>query len=360
MQIGKSSHTRGLLTAAGYDLWAMNCALPDRILNAQTPDYCEIGASFLDIGQSILHAEGKMTGSLPKRQLLEAAFSTGSLPAGTGDALGFALLHHFEAMLDTLAGIRHESTLINYRENERARLENIVPMQDLPRGGRAESITTTMEIPETFRGIRKALVGMFDEQDLIDFPWLAPEVARLLAVAARNFMSDMSWKPLLANDDLADGTEFFHADRGNTHVRALDETNLFATLASMNTQRSNGESTGHRAKYLVVAEALLGTARKLAHNIQLNDGGDLIVRSDPRIDNGMTDPITGEVITGDPTRWFLFAGNMPAVEVSLMTKNPVVNTWMLKEGTFGLGWAMNWSMGCVGIDPLAAQRCQAA
>lgn len=351
-------HCCGLLHAAGYNLAGISSlqAIAPEPEALESRGY-DLGAGLAEVGRAYFRGIGDFS-QRSTRDLLEAAISSVGLVSGVGESINTAFLEAYQATTHALEGIVLETELRNYQINERYRLENLTKLQDLPRGGQCQDVSAMMEAPETFRGIRKALVGRFDEQDLADFPWLLPEVAKLIGIAARNFYTAQAWKPLLANDDLADGTAFFAASRGNDADQVLDEANLAATVASMHVQRQNGEFTGHRATYLVVAEALRHAARKLVRQIDLADDEDLIVRSDPRIDAGMTDPVTGEDIPGNPTRWFVFA-SVPAVELSLLDPTPQISTWKLKEGQFGLGWGLNWSIGSVGIDPRAAFRRQA-
>lgn len=352
-------HCCGNLIAAGLDPWSMNLGFP-------IPDQHEIeaagyteGATPIDVGRTIHISRGANSESSSSQDAIEAAFSSLELPAGMGDSLNFATIEQYQATPDSLSGIYAESEMENYRTNERYRPESETPMQDLPRGGHAEDISFNVGDPETFLGRCKAIKGKFDKTDLHNFPWLLREVAKLGATKASNFKMAMLWKPLLANDNLADGTPFFDASRGNTAgATALTEINLAAKIAAMNTQQSGDESTGHRAKYLIVAEALGYTARKLARQIKLDDDEDLIVRTDPRIDNGMIDPLTGSTIAGNATAWHLFAGNLPAIELSMMTPQPEVTTWTKngEDGEYCLGWSMQWTLGSVGIDPKAAAR----
>lgn len=352
-------HCCGNLIAAGLNPWSMDLPFP-------VPEHHEIeaagyseGSTPIDIGRSGEIGRGANPIHISDQQAIAAAYSTVELPAGMGDAINAALIEQYQATPDSLAGIYAESEMENYRTNERYRPESETPMQDLPRGGHAEDISFDVGSPELFLGRCKALKGKFDKTDLHNFPWLLREVAKLGSTKSANFKLAMLWKPLLANDNLADGTPFFDASRGNfAAATALNETNLAAKIAAMNLQQSGDESTGHRAKYLIVAEALGFTARKLARQIKLDDGEDLIVRTDPRIDNGMVDPLTGSTIAGDATAWHLFAGNMPAIELSMMTPEPEVTTWTKngEDGEYCLGWSMQWTLGSVGLDPKAAAR----
>lgn len=239
-----------------------------------------------------------------------------------GVALGDTLSAAFEAVLlssyseaaDTTDGWVSVSDAINYRTQERYRLASAADLHPVPRGGKAADVEVCAT-KSTVRVAKYARHLVIDEQDIVDAPQafdLHKPIFAEMGRASRRLRPDLVYSLILSNPDLADGTAWLHNDRGNYGTGALATATLGAGIAALESQTqetSDGDAVplGLPAAYLVVPPSLRRTAAVLLREQSLGQGSDIQLVSEPRLELGVTDPVSGTFYAGSSTAWMLLA-----------------------------------------------------
>ena len=94
-------------------------------------------------------------------------------------------------------------------------------------------------------------------------------------------------------------------------------------------------------------------------NAQLDDQENITLRSDSRLDNGVTNPITGASVSANSTQWFLAAGPNRTIEVGFlqgMNRRPVIREYMLQQGRWGIGFDVSHDIGAKALSHLGLYK----
>lgn len=322
--------------------------------------------SALEICREALRVAGRAeagAGYSPE-EVVRAAVSTGEVSGLFTTNAAARLLEAYEAGGDSTRGWTRETDVADFKTNERHRLEAGAALQKLPRGGTAEHGERSSAL-ESYKIARFARQWVMDEQDIIDNN-LSPllDMPEEFGAAALQLRPDLVFSILLANANMRDGVALFHAaTHGNLQTgSALAAATLGAGKTLMNTQTENGRPLGIFAKVLLVPEALDWTARQLVSSAEIRDGGasaqygtmnpaagQFAVVADSRLDNGVTDPVSGTVHAGSATTWFLAANSgRHTIEVGYRAgtgRLPVVRSYPLSGGQWGIGFDVNMDIG---------------
>jgi len=122
----------------------------------------------------------------------------------------------------------------------------------------------------------------------------------------------------------------------------------------MESLTQNGQSVDARPRYLVVPSELRGLALRL--NRDMNNP--LIVRSDSKLSNGVTDPVDGTVYAGSATSWYLSATAAPVEFGYLETRLPRIRSANLTQGAWGINFDIIFDVGsaAVGFNGIQANQ----
>lgn len=269
------------------------------------------------------------------------------------------MVEGWEAIEDTTDWCTTEQ-LTNYKENSRVRVEhdeshNLSPT---PRGSTAKHVSVETASTESYNGYRFARQMVIDEQDIEDDNvTMLRDMPMRLGMAARRLRPDLVYYELLSNPELADGDNLISATRGNNGTDALDSAALGTACAWLRTQTENNVEMGIVPGWLVVAPALEETARKLLKDREIeNDGGALKLRVEPRLQNGVTDPLTETTVSGTTTQWYVIGRNHPTIEVGQLSDRPGFRRYQLEQGRWGLGFDLSWTIGVKAIAASAIYR----
>lgn len=306
--------------------------------------------------------------------------STAALSAVFTTNVNSELLQSYQVTPDSTGdGWVRESDVSDFRVNERARMENGGALKKLPRGGEAEHATYS-DIVESFKIARYAAQFLIDDQDIQDdnFGGLTGFVPADMGVAARQVRPDLVYSILMGNPDMRDSVALFHAaTHGNLNTSAaLAVATLKAGRAAMRVQQENGRNLNVMPKFLIVpptleddADTLLHSrllitgesSTKAANNPNANKG--LVVVTDARLQNGVTDPTDGTGATvhaGSTTSWFLSAvSSSHTIECAYLRgtgRAPQIRPFVLSEGRWGLGWDVKMDVGAKALDWRGMQK----
>jgi hypothetical protein len=322
---------------------------PERAYGAKIAQLAEdrfggAGCGVVAAAKQVLDILGEST-ALDNLGMIEAAFS-GATGAAIFDGLVNSLVVEPFRTGDPTTGWVREVEVDNFKSNIRIRREQVEQLKLLARGETAEHLQPEFSTSETYNADRFARQFVVDAQDLADDDIHAlSEPARLFGGASLALKRDLVFTAMLANADLSDSVALFHATHSNLNTSAaLSESNLDAGISAMLNTQENSRPVDAIAKFLVVPPALLGLAHRLNRNMSLP----LSVRSDTRLENGVTDPVSGTEYAGSATSWYLSAAAGP-IEFGFIDSNrPRVTSWPLTRGAWGLGYGINFDVG-VGV-----------
>ena len=237
----------------------------------------------------------------------------------------------------------------------------------LPRGEVAESATATAD-SEQYSIARFAKSFVISDEDVVSDNIAALiGLPRSLGIAAGELRSDLVYSILLANAALdADSIALFgaatHANL-DTASSALSASTLEAGIARVAKQKELGRDLNLRVTHLIVPSALKITGAQILHNAQLDDSENITLRSDSRLDNGVTNPITGASVSANSTQWLLAAGKNRTIEVAFLSgtnRRPVLREWMLTQGKWGIGFSVSLDIGSKALSFLGLYKSTGA
>lgn len=325
--------------------------------------------NMLDFARAALRLAGR---TVPDNvdDLIHRAVSTATLTAVFSTSVNMQILQSYLGIEDSTRGWCFETDPADFKKIERGRLTKGTGLKKMARGGSPADITFGDETEEYKLG-RYAGHFVIDEMDFIDdsFGATSPHTTRELGELCAEVRPNLVYSILLANAAMRDSVALFHATHGNLKTSsALSADTLRIAKASMAQQTENGRSIRTAMRYLLVPEALDFTGRQLVTSAELYQTGGAAVNgtanphrgaftvvSDPRLDNGVTDPDTGAVHAGSETTWYGAAAAGPhTIEVGYRRgtgRAPRMETYAItgKDG-WGMGWKANMDIGAKAID----------
>lgn len=271
----------------------------------------------------------------------------------------------FDATTDTTAGWTSEADNLTLKRTPRTRPSNLTPLKKRGVGATAEHVEFEAVSEDTRLG---EYTGLFevDQQDIINdqFGALDQTTPRMMGEAAARLRLDLVYSVLLANAAMRDGTALFHADHANLLVTSsLGDTTLESAVAAIATQTERGAPLNLRGRYLIVPQALERTAASLVRAAELADSSATqppVVRSDSRLDNGVTDPATSTTHSGSASTWYLATQGANTIEVQYLAganRLPEIRSGFLNKGQFGVWFDVSHWIGAKAIDWRGLVKC---
>lgn len=331
--------------------------------------------SLVDICREALRLSNR---SIPHDQddMIRRALSTATLSAIFSTSINMQILQAYLGLEDSTRGWCSEADIDDFKPVDRGRLTKASGMGKLARGAEARQIEFGDAV-ESYKIARYAGQFTIDEQDIIDdtLGGLSEHTPKELGELAAELRPNLVYAILLANANMRDGKTLFHADHGNLETSAaLAALTLKTAKANMALQTENGRQISNAMRYLIVPENLEFTASQLVNSAELrnqstssHDGtanphrGQFEVRHDPRLDNGVTDPDTGQTHSGSETTWFGASGRH-GIEVGYRRgtgRAPRIDTFALTGARWGIGWKCNMDLGAKAIDWRGLQKATA-
>lgn len=302
------------------------------------------------------------------------AFSTSSLSYVFTTSVNAELLAGFmDADDSTGGGWVREVDVANFKTQERTRMQKGGALELLPRGGTATHADYE-DLQETYKIARYAKQFVIDEQDIVDdnFGGLSGYVPREMGDAAASLRPDLVYTVILANAAMRDSIALFHASHSNLNTTAtLAIATLSTARKNMQIQTENSRNLNINAKFLIVPPALVDTAWGLANSEILIDGtatatqgnknphwkAGILVVTDARLENGVTDPTdpTGATTnSGSATTWYMASeAKNHTIEVGYLRgkgRRPYVRSFTLDRGQWGIGWDVEMDLGAKALD----------
>lgn len=290
------------------------------------------------------------------------------------------LLQGYTDFTDSTTGWCSESDVNNFLTNERDMMGKFGNLKRVVKGRPAEHLDTS-DWKESYKISRYGGQFVVDEQDIINDRFGAIEQVSPLdmGLASAQLRPNLVYYIVLANAALdVDGGTLFnttavttaggHANKGTG--TALSATQLQVILAAMGKVRMNGRPLNIRGRYVIVPqdlkfvaditvlsqERIIAAASGGTYN-PLKDLG-LTIRFDDRMGvAGVTDPITGTAQAGTATNFLVTAQpgeeGAKTIEVGYRRgtgRAPMVRSFVLDKGQWGVGWDINMDIGAKALD----------
>lgn len=322
--------------------------------------------AMLDLCREAVRLDGKMAPPSGRSDLIEAAFSGSTLTDIFTTNVSAVLLAAYNEIGDTTQGWTSTTDVADFKSNERPRMSVGPDLELLPRGKEAKHMERD-DTAESYSIARYAKQFVVDEQDIIDDRLNAlSDTPQMMGRAAARLRPDLVYAILLANANLtATGRALFNATDGNLDTgSALAASTLQAAITAIQTFQENSVNLNLMATHVIVPQTLRFTGRQLLRSAELgrDDEGptmnpivaeNLTLVSDARLDNGVTDPASGTAQTGSTTDWYTVAAAAHTIEVAYLRgtgRAPVVRSFMLDKGTWGMGWDVKLDIGAKALD----------
>jgi len=304
--------------------------------------------TFPDLAVAVLRQRGD---ELPENDsdLCRTAFATVEGAGALASMVNGAVLEGYRGAGDSLAGIYSVVPLPNYLATELAQISVHPRLEAVGRGQVAPMVEWGVSTNASFRLVRFGCQFCIDEQDFEDTARLSVyQVAmREVGRAARRTLADLLYSVLLSNPPMADGAPCFDAAHGNLGSAGFEPgvTDGCAAIAGQVGADADDVPVhlGLTPRYVVASPQWWANARAVAAKFVLNDGQDLIVRSDSRLGTaGVENPTTGELIAGNGTNFLVAApGDQAACLVLGLLDGraePRIREFTLDRGAWGLGF----------------------
>lgn len=205
-----------------------------------------------------------------------------------------------------------------------------------------------------------AATWTLDEQAILngEFANLYGKTPEIIGRAAKKLRPRLALGVLMRNPVMRDGKTLFHVDHGNLlTASALSEETLAGARAAMAKQQESDEPLDLYGRYLIVPEELERSGARLARDVEYGDAestAGLLVRSDARLANGFTDPLTEQPLEGSATDWFVAAPSSPfGLEFQHpqgFGGDPEITFSMLESPRFGVQWTARQRIGVAALD----------
>lgn len=316
--------------------------------------------SLFSLCESALRLEGKdVPYSSP--ETVTRALHTRALPNILNATVGAILAAGWEDADDSTEGWTRLIDLVNFKLTDVPSLDVDADPTLLPSGGTAQEANLSDDKTQ-IKLHRFARRAELDERDILDDALdVLIDIPNYMGAGSRRLRPDWVYALLLQNPTLADGVALFHADHANLLTggsSALDAASLQAAITKLSNQTDSLKRKLRPAtKYLIVPNELEIAARTLLRNLEsAND--DPAKRIQLRVESrlgeaGTKHPITGVEYVGTTKNWILATAPGRTVEVGYRAgadRKPVIRSYELKNGRWGMGWDINFDITAKVID----------
>jgi hypothetical protein len=334
--------------------------------------------SFVDFCREAVRLDGKQLSS-NRKEVIQAAFSGSALSSIFTTSVNARLLVKYLETRDTTPDWTSETDVPDFKQNDRMTLAKGGGLDRLPRGSTANHMSRS-DRSEAYKIARYAKQFVVDEQDAIDDNKQAiKDMPDEMGLAAGRLRPDLVYAILFANAALVDTVALFHSTHSNTDTSAaLAAATLKTGITKVGLQTDNGVNLNLSPSHLIVPKTLDFTSKELINSslIVITGSTDsargnenvlkaaLQIVSDSRLDNGVTDPSTGTVYSGDTNDWFLAvspANGGKTIEVGYLEgtgRVPQVRSFTLDRGQWGMGWDVKMDIGAKSLDYRSMYRGQ--
>lgn len=325
--------------------------------------------SMVDMVRAAMNLDPVWGGRVPRNRsdMIQASFSSSTVQNLFGSTIGAQVITAYNEIRDFTAGWTSESDNPDMESHNRMRLVAAQNLKYLPINGEAAHASRDLKTEAT-RVERFARQLEIDEADIMgDRFGLLAASGRDFGLAAARVRPDLGANVLLANPTLtATGRALTNTTDGNRiGSAALARATLSAAIAAMAKFKDGDASIGLAASHLVCPPDILDTAIQLTQS-QNNatvtaDQGEInpLARygitavGEPRLANGIVDPVAGTSRSGSTSTWWLVSKEAHTIEFTYLQaagRAPMVRTTQLTNGRFGLNMDVRLYIGAKALD----------
>lgn len=297
-----------------------------------------------------------------------------SLATFTGmytQVFGALLLNGFEETADTTGGWTVERDNPNFFSIPRVRPGKATGLTKHAKGGTADDVSMDDKVENT-KVNRYSAKFIIDEMDLINdtFGALNDLTPQQLGASARRIRPDLVYAILMNNPTMRDGAALFSAGHKNLNATSpFSVANLQKALTSIAVQKEGDVNLNLAGRYVIVPQALRFTARETIGSAAVVIAGDtntvrgvnnalsaedLMLVSDSRLDNGVTDPDSGAAVAGSTEDYYVAASaGQHTIEVTYLrgsSRSPEIRAFSLDRGQFGVGFDVKEDIGATPLS----------
>lgn len=336
--VGEEHHEKraALLEAALKDRAGVN----DVELNDGAREYR--GMTLLDMAREALDLRGEKTRGLAREEIARRALmqrsggygSTSDFPIILGNVMRTTLRAAYDVAGQTFRPLVRQTTVPDFRSVSSAQLGGGMSFKKVNEHGEYKRSSLT-ESKEQYRvATYGTIIGVTRQVIINDDMNAFGRIPSLFGRDAANLESDLVWAQIIGNPTMGDSVALFHATHKNLPTAAaFSVASLGVAKALMSKQVDTDGTTvlNVRPKYLIVPVDLETKAEqelKLVTSLALSDSTKvatnsmrgLEIISEPRLDNGFTNPDTGVAISGSSTAWYLASApsNIDVVELAYL------------------------------------------
>jgi hypothetical protein len=343
--------------------------------------------SLVDFCKAACKIDGRETDG-SNSGFIRAAVSGGSLPNIFTTNINALMIQKLIEQGDTTVGWTREADAANFQTMDRIRLTKGPRLTPHRRGQTADHATRSDQI-ESYKIARYSQQFALDEQDMIDDRFQAlQDIPNEMGLACARLRPDLVYSIVMSNPTLnASGQPIFSASQPAGTPNGAAQSNLIATAGDLTTDNfqiamsamfnflENGVGVGSGMTHCLIPAVLFGTLAQILQSptiVIAGTAGTVTTRGssnpvaamqdqwgmvkpvcDQRLQNGVTDPVTGVTTAGSTTTWRGVNNKVPTIEVAYLRgsgRAPQVRQYMLDKGQWGIGWDVNLDIGAKGIE----------
>lgn len=367
-------------------LYRMNAEIAESG-NSETERVVDLGRRFLRDSaprtcERILELAQENNGD-ETEETVHRAFSTPFLPRVFGSIVSVGLIQGYLEYADSTVGWVAEADWADFRPNQPIGIDGTQGLRKHTPNTRAKSVDFS-DFGEAYALARYTGYFALDEIHVInDAVGMNQTVPQQLGRMAAQLRTDLVYATMQRNPNLADGTPWFDASRGNvifSNALSLDNLGKAEALMAAQTVKTKAgipKPLNMMAGWLIVPRALRPLGKQIVSSATVVSGstttqgsvnpfeGEYQLRSDARLDIGVIDPDTENKTTGSATDWFIGeASGQQGIQVGYRTgtgRAPQVRVRPLTApGEFGYGWDIAHDIGLGVLRPGAMVRSRSA
>ncbi len=334
--------------------------------------------SAVKTAERVLRLRGKRVSEDPE-EMVQRAFSDSYLPRVFTALLNVGVIVGYAEYEDSTIGWVDSVDWNDFRMNQPIGLDSTSGMKKHTRGNKAKLVKMA-DFGEPYAIARYTGDLVFDDMDFIDGRIdVKSRIPQEMGRMAARLRPDLVYALLHNNPTLSDSTALFHADRGNIvtgaplDVAGLTKAETAIGLASVKQANGNPRALNQMMGHVIVprthrAAAKVATASTkviTGSSIMVGDlnphDGEYMLHSDARLDLGVENPDSGIFVAGDPTRWYgaerSGTNTLQAGYRQGTGRAPSIRSYVLTQGTWGMGWDVLHDIGVGIVQARGLVRC---
>jgi hypothetical protein len=334
-------------------------------------------ASAVDLVRAMLVVDQVRHDAFDRNDIWRRSLTSSAVSEIFTTSFSVQLLAGFVGKPDTTMGWCREADLPNFQTTERKQMGKGAKLTRRERGQTADHGQIDA-IGESYRIYEFAQQFFIDYQDFVDDRLGALDVTpQEMGEAAAEVRPDMVYFLLMSNPTMGrDSVAVFDSAHNNLETSsALSADTLDKMKVNMRTMTNNGRLISVSPSGIVVPEVNESLALEIVGSREKRDTtsstkygtsnwayGRFNVVAEPRLDVGVTDPVTGTVQAAKPGSTYMVAeGGRYGIEVGYLAgtgRRPTMRSFIATEGRFGRGWDIQHMIGAkiIGYEGLQEAR----